>query len=292
MKKYLKTILIIAAVLAVILLSGCFFTVRNNQYAAVLQFGRIVRVEGEAGLKYKLPFIQTVTYIPKSLQVYDLTPSDVITSDKKSMIADNYVLWRVTDARLFMQTLNGSVAGAEDRCSVAVYNATKNIISSMSQEEIISARGEGLTDKITEEANSDIGVYGIVIVTSQIKALDLPDDNKEAVYERMISERNNIATSYQAQGEAEAQKIRNETDRRVAVMQAEARRQADILIAEGESEYMQTLQKAYNSEEKAEFYNFTRSLDAMKESLSGEQKTLILDKESQLAQILYGAGIE
>ena len=129
-----------------------------------------------------------------------------------------------------------------------------------------------------------------MILKAQIKALDLTDDNKDAVYERMISERNNIAASYRAQGEAQAQKIRNETDRSVSVMEAEANKQADIIIAEGETAYMQTLQDAYNTAEKAEFYNFMRSLDALKESVQGGNKTIILDKDSELARMLYGAG--
>ena len=289
MKKAIKILIGVIIVAAVVLLSGCFYTVRTDQYAVVTQFGRIVHVADTPGLKFKIPFIQNCTYLPKSMQVYDIAPSDVITSDKKSMITDEYIIWRITDPVRFMQSLSGSISAAQDRTSVAVYNATKNIISSMSQEEIIGARGALLTERITEEANSDIGVYGIEIVTAQIKALDLPDDNKEAVYERMISERNNIAALYQAQGESEAQKIRNETDRRVSVMMAEAERQAAVLIAEGESEYMRLLQAAYNTEDKADFYNFIRSLDALKLSLSGENKTIILDKDSELAQILYGS---
>ena len=142
---------------------------------------------------------------------------------------------------------------------------------------------------ITDDANGDIRVYGIEIVQSQIKALDLPEDNKAAVFTRMISERENIAAAYTAEGAAEAQKIRNETDREVTVMKAEAEKQAATILAEGESEYMRILQEAYNSPDKAEFYNFTRSLDALKVSLSGENKTILLDKDSELARILYGA---
>lgn len=286
-----KSFILVVIALALIALANSVFTVRMHEYAVVTQFGRIITVHDAPGLKFKMPFVNNVNYLPKAVQVYDISPSDVITRDKKSMITNNYILWQVTDPTKYMQTLNGSIAGAEDRTSVAVYNATKNIISSMSQDEIISARGEKLTQMITDEANSDIGGYGIRIIQAQIKAMDLPDANKAAVYERMISERNNIAASYQAQGEADAQKIRNETNRSVAVMQAEARREADILVAEGESEYMQRLQKAYNTPEKADFYNFIRSLDALKASLEsqeGVEKTLILDKNSELARILYG----
>ena len=116
----------------------------------------------------------------------------------------------------------------------------------------------------------------------------MPDDNKQAVYERMISERNNIAASYTAKGNSEAQKIRNNTDREVSVMRSEANRNAEILRAEGEAEYMRILSEAYNDESKAEFYNFVRSLDAAKASLKGGSKTLILDRTSPLVQIFYG----
>ena len=290
MKKAVKALIICIAVCALVVLMGCFYTVREDQYAVVMQFGKIIKVENTAGLKFKTPFIQSCTYVPKSVQIYDIPSSDVITKDKKSMIADDYILFRVTDPTRFVQTLNGSLSGAQDRTSVAAYNATKNVISSMTQDEVIASRGEVLTDKITLEANSDIGSYGLEIVETQIKALDLPEDNKAAVYERMISERNNIAAAYEAQGKADAQKIMNETDKTVAIMKAEAEKQAAILEAEGESEYMRTLTQAYDTQEKADFYNFIRSLDALKKSFSGGNKTLILDKDSELVRILYGMG--
>ena len=289
MKAKIKWILIGLLCLVILFVAGgSFYTVPLNQYAAVRQFGRIVKTESEPGLKFKLPFVQNVQLVSKSLKIYDVPISDVITRDKKSMIADNYVLWRVVDPTKYIRTLEATDARAEERIEAAVYNAQKNVISSMSQDEIIEARGEKLTQLLTDEANSDIGDYGVEVVVAEIKSLDLPDDNKEAVYTRMISERQNIAASYRAQGESEAQKIRNETDKNVTVMNADAKKQAEILEAEGEAEYMKILQEAYNTEEKAEFYNFTRSLDAFKKSLSGSNNTVILDKDSELAGMLYG----
>lgn len=288
MKKKGKIGIIAAvAILALITLGGSFYTLPLNQYAAVRQFGRIVRIEETPGLKFKLPFIQNVQTISKTIKLYDVPLSDVITRDKKSMIADNYVLWRVVDPTKYIRTLDAIDLRAEERIEAAVYNAQKNVISSMSQDEIIEARGEKLTQLLTDEANSDIGDYGILVVTAEIKSLDLPDDNKEAVYARMISERDNIAASYKAQGESEAQKIRNETDKNVIVMEADARKQAEILEAEGEAEYMRILEEAYNTEDKAEFYQFIRSLDAFKASLGGPDNTIILDRGSALASFLY-----
>ena len=291
-KKIIIKVMIISAILFALLfiVRPILYTVKPNEYGVVTHLGRITRVSTDAGLYTKVPFLESVKYIPKDLQIYDIMPSDVITKDKKSMIADDFILWKVTDPVKFTQTLNASTRNAEDRVGVAVYNATKNTISSMSQDEVIAARGEQLTKLITEDANSDMVDYGLTIVQAQIKALDLPDDNKEAVYERMISERQNIAASYKAQGDSQAQKIRNDTDRQVTIMKAEAEKQAAIIEAEGEAQYMKTLSEAYNAPEKAEFYNYTRSLDALKTSMSGDgDKTIIFDKDSELAKILYGA---
>lgn len=288
MKKFSKSFALILAVLLVFVLYNSLYTVQPKQYVAVRQFGRIVNVVDTPGLKMKIPFIQTIQRISAATILYDIPASDVITKDKKSMISDNYVLWRVTNPTLYIQTLNAIEARAAERIEAAVYNSLKKIISSMTQDEIIAARGERLTQLITDDANGDIRVYGIEIVQSQIKALDLPEDNKAAVFTRMISERENIAAGYTAEGAAQAQKIRNETDRKVTVMKAEAEKEAATILAEGESEYMRILQDAYNNESKAEFYNFTRSLDALQESLSGDNKTIMLDKDSELAKILYG----
>ncbi len=274
-------------VIAVVLIGSATFVVHQNEYVTVRRFGKIVSIVSEPGLHFKTPFIEDIQSISGKVIIYDIPASDVITKDKKSMITDTYVLWRVTDPLKYVQTLNALSNRAEERIEASVYNATKNAISSMSQDEVIEARGETLTGIITTEANSDMEGYGISIIQAQIKALDLPDDNKNAVYERMISERNNIAASYTAQGEAEAQKIHNETDKQVAIVKAKAQKDAAVLEAEGEAEYMKTLSEAYNTEEKAEFYNYMRGLDALKASLSGD-KTIILDKNSELAKILYG----
>ncbi len=287
MKKKIIPAGLIAAVL--LILTTCTYSVHVNEYVAVRQLGKVISIEDQPGLHFKVPFAQTTQSISGKTVLYDIPVSDVITRDKKSMTADNFVLWRVVDPMAYIRTLNAVQLRAEERIEAAVYNALKNTISSMNQDDIIAATGERLTGMITREANSDIGQYGIEIVTSQIKILGLPSDNESAVYERMISERNNIAASYTASGAAEAQKIRNATDKEVVVLKAEAEKQAAILRAEGEEQYMQILQEAYNTQEKAEFYEYARSLDAIKESLKGENKTLVLDKNSELAKIFYPA---
>jgi membrane protease subunit HflC len=278
----------IIIIIAVFLFGSATYVVHQNEYVTVRRFGKIVSIVSEPGLHFKTPFIEDTQSISAKVVLYDIPASDVITKDKKSMITDTYVLWKVTDPLKYVQTLNALSARADERIEASVYNATKNAISSMTQDEVIEARGEVLTKLITDEANSDMNGYGIEIVQAQIKALDLPDDNKNAVYERMISERNNIAASYTAQGEAEAQKIHNETDKQVAIIKAQAQKSAAVLEAEGEAAYMETLSKAYDTEDKAAFYSYIRGLDTLKSSLKGQEKTIILDKDSELARILYG----
>ncbi len=290
MKNIKKIIGIIIALAAIITVFSSLYTVDYKDVVLIQQFGRVVGIQREPGLHVKTPFIQSTFAIYDGNRIYDIPQSDVITRDKKSMIADDYVIWTVNDVMKYYQTLGGNAARAEERIDAAVYNATKNTISSMTQDEVIAARGIELTNMITAESNSDISGYGIQILTAEIKALDLPDDNKSAVYERMISERGNIAAGYKAKGEAEAQKIRNETDKNVKITIADANKQSETLRAEGEAEYMKILSDAYNDSDKADFYNYTRSLDALKESLkSSNNNTLILDKDSEIAKILYGA---
>lgn len=275
-----------------ILFFNSLYSLKENEYGIKLQFNKIVSIDNNSGLYFKIPFIQSVKKISKSVQLYDIRPSDVMTSDKKSMIADMYILWRVVDAKTYYQTLNANINNAKDRTGITVYNSVKSVISSMTQDEIIEARGEKLTQTITDDANPDIKKYGIEIVQAQLKSLDLPNDNKKAVYERMISERNNIAASYQAEGESKAKKIMNETDKQVAILKAQAEKTSEKLKAEGEAKYMETLQQAYNDKDKADFYNYIRSLDSLKTSLTGKNKKIMLGKDSELAKILYGSEIE
>lgn len=288
MKKKIAGIIIAVVLLG--LLGTSVVVTAENEYRLVRQFGRISRVIETPGLSVKIPFIQTTDTYPKQTLLYDLTPSEVITRDKKTMITDSYVLWRISDPMKFAQSLNGSVTNAESRINTAVYNALKNAISSMNQDEVITSRDGELSEMVMDRIDDNMGQYGIELLEFETKQLDLPEDNKEAVYERMISERDNIAATYTAEGNSEAQVIRNTTDKEVAISISEAKKQAEILIAEGEAEYMRILSEAYDTEEKQEFYSFVRSLDALRESMTGVDKTVVLSADSPIAQIFGGYG--
>lgn len=288
MKTIKKAILIV--ILFAVLVTGfsCIVVTNENEYSLIRQFGKVDHVVDAAGVSFKLPFIQSVDKLPKQTLLYDLSPSDVITSDKKTMICDSYILWHITDPLKFAQTLNSSITNAENRLDTIVYNSTKNVISSTTQDQVISGRDGELSDAIIANIGDSLDQYGIELLSFETKQLDLPSDNKEAVYERMISERDNIAATYTAEGSSEAQMIRNTTDKEVTEMLSEAEKNAEILIAEGEAEYMRILSEAYADESKQDFYSFVRSLDALKLSLTGDNKTVILSPDSPIAQIFYG----
>ena len=288
MKTVKKVILAVAVFAIVIIGASSIVITQENEYSLVRQFGKIDHVVSEAGVSFKIPFIQSVDTLPKQTLLYDLSPSDIITSDKKTMICDSYILWHITDPIKFAQTLNCSISNAESRLDAIVYNSTKNIISSTSQDDVISGRNGKLSQAIMDNIGTSLDQYGIELLDFETKKLDLPSDNKAAVYERMISERDNIAATYTAEGSSEAQKIRNTTDMEVTVMLSEAEKGAAILIAEGEAEYMRILSEAYNDASKQEFYSFVRSLDALKISMQGNNKTVILSPDSPIAQIFYG----
>ena len=263
-----KKIGILIGVSAVVAAVGASVTVtQQNEYKLIRQFGKVDRVISSSGISFKIPFIESTQSLPKETLLYDLAASDVITKDKKTMISDSYVLWKISDPLKFAQTLNSSVESGESRINTAVYNATKNAISSMSQDQVITSRDGELSDMVMEAIGTNMDQYGIELLKFETKQLDLPDDNKEAVYERMISERDNIAATYKAEGNSEAKVIRNKTDKEVAIQISDAKKQAEILEAEGEQEYMKILAQAYGEEDRSEFYSFVRSLDALKTSM-------------------------
>ena len=283
-----KWILVVLAVVLIALGGSCMVVTYPNEYAVVKQFGKIVAVRENPGLSMKVPFIQHVEKIENEVLLYDLAVSDVMTKDKKSMIADCFVLWEINDPIKYTQTLSAQKSNAEYRINTIVYNSLKNVISSLSQEEVISGRDGELAASIKNNIGDTLNQYGITLLAVETKSLDLPDENKAAVYERMISERNNIAATYKAEGEEEAKEISNNTKAEITIMQSEADAQAEEIVAKGEAEYMRILSDAYNNEEKADFYLFLRSLDAAKATMKGDNKTLIIDESSPLADIFYG----
>lgn len=272
---------------AFIVFNACMVITYPNEFTIIKQFGKIVSIRENPGLSFKIPVVQQAEKIENEVLLYDLAVSDVMTKDKKSMIADCFALWRIDDPQKYTETLSAQKSNAEFRIDTIVYNSLKNVISSLSQEEVISGRDGELTQAIMENIGDTLTQYGVKLLAVETKSLDLPDENKEAVYERMISERNNIAATYQAEGQEEAKEISNNTNAEIIVMQSEADAQAEEIIARGEAEYMRILSETYNDPEEADFYLFLRALDAAKITMTGDNKTLIIDETSPIARLFY-----
>lgn len=277
----------IVLVIALIVLSSSIYVVNEGEFAYLTQFGELKSIQPNAGLGFKIPFIQDVNRLTKKQMIYNINQSEVLTADKKAMIVDSYSIWQITDVTTFIRTVN-NVSEMQKRIDASTYSVIKNVMGQMQQNEIIT-EGEGnrtsLNKQISDEVARSLKDYGVTIVAVEIKRFDLPDDNTAAVYARMISERTQMAASFKADGEYEAAKIRNETDKEVNIIVGQAEAQARKLQGEGEEEYMKTLKELYNEPQKADFYIFVRELEAMEKSIQGE-KTLILGPDSVLARIL------
>lgn len=292
MKKQGKRISLSLCILLVLaalwLLLNSLVVTGPNEYKMITQFGSVVRVIRNPGPSLKVPFLQKTRSIPNYKMISDLVPSDVTTKDKKVMTVDSFVIWQISDPIKYWSSLNMSRENAEIRLGNIVYNSVKTVMSRTNQSEIISGRDGALADTIFENIGDATKAYGIDVLSVETKKLDLPESNKVSVYERMISERNNIAAGYTADGKYQSNLIRNDTDRQVAETIAKAAAEAEKIKAEGEALYMDQLSSVYNDPQKADFYNYVRGLDALKASLKGGDKTIILDAGSELARILNG----
>ena len=285
MKLVKKIAIRVIAIVAIIIIANCVYVLKPNEYGLVKQFGRVVDQKSEPGIYFKIPIIQSVTRVNTGERLYDLSESDVITSDKKTMIADCYSTWRVTDPLKFYQSLSGVSGTAESRIDVSVYNAMKNIISSTTQDDVISGKNGSLDQAIMGNVE-DMSSYGVSVTEVEMKLLDLPEDNKNSVYQRMISERNVISAQYTAEGNQEAQQILNGVDSQVRVMLSEANTQAALLEAEGDAEYFRILAEAYNgSDDAREFYQYIIGLNSLKESLANGG-TIVIDENSPLYDVI------
>ena len=287
-----KTILAIVIVLLLVIgLSGSLYTVREDQYACTFRFSEIVNTTEEPGLHFKVPFVDSVKYFSKATQFYDIPPSEVLTSDKQNMTVDCYILWEISDPQQFYRAL-GTTGKAEERLNAITYNALKNAMGRLAQADIINmndgAERNEIYEGITTTVDNQAVTYGIHVEDVKIKQFDLPDSNLNAVYSRMISERNQMAEKYTADGNYEASIIRNDVDKQVNIIVSNAQAEAAKLEAEGEAEYMRLLAEAYNTADKKAFYEFMLALDALQKSLDGQDKTVILDRNSELARILMG----
>jgi membrane protease subunit HflC len=280
---------IVILILLVVAFTNTAYVVRENEYAYVTRFSKFVKIQDTAGLHFKVPMLDKVEKIPQYRMMYDITPSEVLTGDKKTLVVDNFAVWQIDNPQTFMRTVS-RISEMENRIDAVVYNAVKNTLGTMNQTDIINADNRSIDDvniKITEMVNNQLKNYGISTVAVEIKRLDLPNDNETAVYNRMISERSQMAESYRADGNLEASKVVNETDKEVGILLSKAKATAEELKGQGESEYMKIIAAAYSTEDRVQYYEFIRSLEALKTTMQGD-KTIILPANSFIVKVLNG----
>jgi membrane protease subunit HflC len=285
MKKWLLAV-VVAIVLIVAIAGGAFFIVKENEYIVVMQFGEAKKIVSEAGLHVKIPFIQTTRSLPKYSLVYDSQPSEILTKDQKPIRVDNYTVWRISDPNQFLRSVR-ELSIAAERIENAVYSTVRRKLSQIEYGQIISentARGD-LNAEITSEVSVALGQLGIEIIDVRIKRTDLPEENKQSVYNRMISDRMAMAARYLSEGEEEKLKITSNADREAIEMLAKAEADAKMIIAEGEQEAARIYNEAYGKD--PEFYNLYRTLQSYVKTFEGKP-VIMMPIDSPYARILLG----
>lgn len=265
------------------------FIVKQGEYKVIRQFGEVVRIIDQPGLNFKVPFIQSVQTLPKYQKSYEVQQAEINTKDKKRMLVDNYAVWRIADPKKMISNLR-SIENAEAKMSEFIFSVVRTELGQLNYDEIIdeenSNRGsfnETVTKNVNELLEKDN--YGIIVTDIRMKRIDLPAENEESVYKRMISERETKAQEYLSMGDAEKNRIIANTDREVKELLAKAQADAEKIRAEGEQTAAQTYNQAFSKD--PSFYNLYRTLESYKRTIDGET-VIILPDDSPYAKILMG----
>ena len=269
------------AIVAVLLLFGLstIIMVDETEQIVILQFGKPVRTIKAPGLNWKLPApFQTSNSFEKRLLEYDVPPEEILSRDKKSLIIDNYVRWKIVDPLLFLQTVK-AVPTAKTRLDDIVYSELRQELGTHDMVEIITENRELIMDKVTKASNEETSKYGIQVVDVRIRRVDLPQENESSIYARMEAERKRQANKFRSEGEEEAQKIRAATDRDKTVILAEAYKTAQLIRGEGEAKALDIYASSFSKD--PAFYEFTRTLETY-EKIIDKKTTLVLPGDSKL----------
>lgn len=281
-----KLIIFAGIVVLLIIVYNLFtFTVDETKKAAVLRFGEIIKLAEEPGLYFKIPFVQSVKYLEDRVLNYDIQPRDILTSDQKRLIIDNYAIWRVGDPRLFIEATRGSLLNAQSRIDDIVYSDLRNILAKHTLDEIVSAKRLEYLQQVTELSRDKLGKFGIVLIDVRIKRADLPTEIEKAVFSRMRSERERIAAQLRAEGEEKAKQTTSSADKDKEIILADARKEAEKIMGEGDAQALETYANAYNQD--PEFYRFWRTLESYKTAL-GAGSRIVLSTDSDYLKFLEG----
>jgi len=279
----MKKILIGIGAILVFLGFTSIFIVDETEQVVILQFGKPVRIITEPGLHMKVPFpIQEKNVFDNRLLEYDSPPEEILSKDKKSLIVDNYVRWKIVDPLQFLRTVQ-AIPTALSRMDDIVYSELRRELGTHDMVEIITENREELMETVTVASNRSTRDYGIEVVDVRIRRVDLPSQNEESIYARMDAERKRQANKFRSEGEEEAQKIRATTDRDKTIILADAYKQAERIRGEGDAKAVEVYADAYSADPK--FYEFVRTLDAYKKIID-DKTMLVLPSDSRLFKLL------
>ena len=277
-----RLIALILPVLALVGLSSIFI-VDETEQVVILQLGKPVKTIIDPGFNAKLPFpFQEKIVFDDRLLEYDSPPEEILSKDKKSLIVDNYVRWKIIDPLQFLKTVQ-AIPTAKSRMDDIVYSELRRELGTHDMVEIITENREDIMDVVTKASNEATLSYGISVIDVRIRRVDLPSENEESIYARMEAERKRQANKFRSEGSEEAQKIRAATDRDKTIILADAYKEAEKIRGEGDAKAVQIYARSYSSDPK--FYEFVRTLDAYKKVVD-DKTTLVLPSDSKLFKLL------
>ncbi|GIN86849.1 protein HflC [Heyndrickxia sporothermodurans] len=289
-KNYTKIgVFFVGLIIILGLILSNLFIVKEGEYKVIRQFGEVVKIKSEPGLGYKLPFIQTVSSLPKYQMTYDVSEAEINTKDKKRMIIDNYAVWKISDPKKMIANAR-TVVNAEARIKEFIYSVVRAELGNLNYDEIIndekSSRGS-LNDKVTQMVNDLLSNdnYGITVTDVRTKRTDLPEENEKSVFTRMISERGSKAQEYLSKGDAKKNRIEAETDKKVKQMIAKAKADAEVIRSEGEGQAAKIYNEAFSKDK--EFYHLFRTLESYKKTI-GNETVIVIPSNSPYAKLLVG----
>jgi membrane protease subunit HflC len=282
-------VVVLSVVTVLVVLAMSIFTVDQRQFALVFQLGEVKRQISEPGLYFKIPMIQNVRLFDKRILTLDNNdPERFITSEKKNVLVDSYIKWRIIDPNLYYISVGGDEARAKTRLNQTVNAGLREEFGKRTVHDVISGEREKIMDDMREKADADARKIGVQIVDVRLKRVELPNEVSEAVYRRMEAERKRVANELRSEGSAEAEKIRADADRQREVIIANAYRDAQKIKGDGDAQATAIYARAFN--QNPEFYAFYRSLEAYRGSFKNKSDLLVIEPGSEFFKYMKGAG--
>jgi len=281
--------LLIGAVAALVLLSMSVFVVDQRQSAIVFQLGEVIHVKSDAGLGFKVPLLQNVRYFDSRILTLDAgEPERFITAEKKNVLVDSFVKWRIVDVKQYYVSVGGDEARARNRLLQTVNSSMREEFGKRTINEVVSGARDKIMEVLRTKANNDAGKIGVEVLDVRLKRVDFPLEISESVYRRMDAERKRVANELRASGAAEGEKIKADADRQREIILAEAYRTAQQTKGEGDAKASALYASAFGRN--PEFYSFYRSLEAYKQSFKNKSDVMVMDPSSAFFKYLKSSG--